>query len=139
MSEGIFSLVGVVLGVVLTFFSTCIVDWRNRRYKKRCEEKKLICNVIKQYEILKDKIWFNTYYQDDPADILEYISNDFMSMRRSNREKELLFIRKELLNSIDQTDNLIFSFDITYNANQLMKIKNALKECTEILKKFAVK
>ena len=71
MSEAIFSLIGVVLGGLITFISTYFFEWKNKRYEKKQQEKELICNVIKQYEILSDKIYFNTYYQDDPQDIIK--------------------------------------------------------------------
>ena len=48
MSEAIFSLIGVVLGGLITFISTYFFEWKNKRYEKKQQEKELICNVIKR-------------------------------------------------------------------------------------------
>lgn len=138
MSEAIFSLIGVVLGGLITFISTYFFEWKNKRYEKKQQEKELICNVIKQYEILSDKIYFNTYYQDDPQDIIKYITEEFMGARRDNRSKELLFVKRDLLNSIEKTDNFLFSFNDPYDGNELLKMKNNIEECIKVLKKYIV-
>lgn len=87
MQEAIFSMIGVIVGGVVTFLSTSILDWKIRRYERKKEEKLLICNVIKQYEILQDKMWFNDNNSEDPIEIVDYISNIFIDLRRERREK----------------------------------------------------
>ena len=95
MKEAIFSLLGVLLGGLISFGSTYFFEWKNKKYEERKYEKELVCNVIKQYEILSDKIWFNTYYQDDPSDIIKYISNEFIDQRHNNLYV-LLFLKFHL-------------------------------------------
>lgn len=136
MSEAIFSLVGVLLGGLITFASTYFFEWKNRKYEEKKKEKELICNVIKQYEILRDKIYFNEYYQDDPQEIIQYISEEFMNIRRGNRDDELLFIKSDLLHSIEKADDSLFSFDQAYDGRELLKIKNNMKKCIEVLKEY---
>lgn len=138
MREAIFSLVGVLLGGVITFVSTFFFEWKNRKYEEKRKEKELICNVIKQYEILSDKIYFNEYYQDDPQDIIKYISEEFMNIRRDNRNEELLFIKNDLIHNIEKADNSIFSFDQAYDGKELIKVKSDIKECIAVLKEYIV-
>ena len=88
--------------------------------------------------LLSDKIYFNTYYQDDPQDIIKYITEEFMGARRDNRSKELLFVKRDLLNSIEKTDNFLFSFNDPYDGNELLKMKNNIEECIKVLKKYIV-
>ena len=136
MEEAIFSLIGVLLGGIITFLTTYFTDLKNRQYEKKQEEKILICNIIKQYEILKEKIWFNEYYNDNPMDIVEYISNEFHGIRKSNREKELLYINSKLLQKIEKTDNHIFPFDNSYSSKEYQNIKVAITECIKELREF---
>lgn len=134
--EAIFSLIGVLFGGIITFLTTYLTDLKNRRYDKKQKEKILICNIIKQYEMLREKIWFNQYYNDDPMDIVKYISNEFYEVRKSNREKELLYINSELLQTIEKTDNLIFPFDSSYSSKEYQNIKKSIMESIEVLRKF---
>lgn len=136
MREAIFSLVGVLLGGLITFTSTYFFEWKNRKYEEKKKEKELICNVIKQYEILWDKIYFNEYYKDDPQEIIQYISEEFMNIRRGNRDDELLFIKSDLLHSIEKADNSLFSFDQAYDGKELLKIENSIKKCIKVLKEY---
>lgn len=138
MSETIFSLIGVLIGGLITFISTYFFEWKNRKFEKKQKEKELICNVIKQYEILSNKIYFNTYYHEDPNDIIQYISEEFMEMRYANRNKELLFIERDILNSIEKVDNILHSFDEPYDGEELFRIKNSIKECIAILKDYII-
>lgn len=139
MKEAIFSLLGVLLGGLISFGSTYFFEWKNKKYEERKYEKELVCNVIKQYEILSDKIWFNTYYQDDPSDIIKYISNEFIDQRHNNKEKELLFIKDEILKTIEHTDYLVIPFDEPYNREEFQKIKCEIRECIKVLRDYLSK
>ena len=59
-----------------------------------------------------------------------------MNIRRGNRDDELLFIKGDLLHSIEKADDSLFSFDQAYDGKELLKIKNSIKKCIEVLKEY---
>lgn len=50
-----------------------------------------------------------------------------MNIRRGNRDDELLFIKSDLLHSIEKADDSLFSFDQAYDGKELLKIENSIK------------
>ena len=92
--------------------------------------------MIKQYEILQDKMWFNDNNSEDPIEIVDYISNIFIDLRRERREKELMYISNKIMKKIEDMDNLIFPFDEPYNGKEKLKIRITIKEGIQVLRNY---
>lgn len=133
MQEAIFSLIGVIVGSIITFFGTCILDWKVKRYEEKKEEKKSICNIIKQYEILQDKIWFDSGGMERLNGISQ---KEFMESRRKNREKELMYVNKSIMEKVDELDSSIILFDEEYDESEIRKIFDTISDCIEELRNY---
>ena len=108
MIEVIFSLLGVLLGGIISIFSTRWME--NRRKKEENNKKKLevLSKVILHYSIFEEKIRKISYFQESPREVVNFYYDNFSEMRLKNYVNELVFLPNEMREYVEKCDSKIW-------------------------------
>ena len=138
MPEWVISLMGVVMGGIITLFTTWFSEHMRGKEERRKKELEVLGVVILHYNIFWGKIRNETYWNNHLGDAIEFYYGDFSEMRLNNKSNELLYLSMEKRVFIDKIDNNIYKWIREAEENNLVSLPMLSKELRLDIEKLAI-
>ena len=93
MCEAILSLIGVLIGGILTLLATWFSDRLRKKDERRKKELEVLNITMSHYFSLLDKLKNESYWNHHLEDFIDFYYNSFSKMRSNNKSNEIILIK----------------------------------------------
>ena len=149
MCEAILSLIGVLIGGILTLLATWFSDRLRKKDERRKKELEVLNITMSHYFSLLDKLKNESYWNhhlgdtiaagDKPnGDFIDFYYNSFSKMRSNNKSNEILFISLEKRKYIDKIDDNIYKWIRYAEEKSVCNLPKLYQELTTDIEKLAI-
>lgn len=138
MCEAILSLIGVLIGGILTLLATWFSDRLRKKDERRKKELEVLNITMSHYFSLLDKLKNESYWNHHLEDFIDFYYNSFSKMRSNNKSNEILFISLEKRKYIDKIDDNIYKWIRYAEEKSVCNLPKLYQELTTDIEKLAI-
>ena len=138
MCEAILSLIGVLIGGILTLLATWFSDRLRKKDERRKKELEVLNITMSHYFSLLDKLKNESYWNHHLEDFIDFYYNSFSKMRSNNKSNEILFISLEKRKYIDEIDDNIYKWIRYVEEKRVCGLPKLYQELTTEIEKLAI-